>query len=257
MATKRKTQKENDDISSDVVGDVEKLLEELRNGNDEEAGALLEQIAALWNVSLYQAVGKVTRQLHDSLQSFSHDARIDALAQEDIPDAHERLHYVMNMTEQAADRTLNAVEESLPKCEGIASRAEVLQKSWERFRNREMNADEFRALSKDIEAFLVDAQADSYTVKNHLNEVLMAQDFQDLTGQVIKRVISLVEEVEGKLVELIRITGTRIQSDPPPEVAKPVKSKTQVEGPVVAGVNDTDTVSGQDEVDDLLSSLGF
>jgi chemotaxis protein CheZ len=239
--------------NGEVVTAVEELLVELRQGNDERAGQLLEQVASIWNVSLYQAVGKVTRQLHDSLQDFRFDSRIDALAQDEIPDAQQRLQYVITMTQQAADRTMSAVEDSMPRCEGLSSRAEVLQVAWKRFRNREMNADEFRDLSKQIEAFLGETRESTAKVKNNLNDVLMAQDFQDLTGQVIKRVITLVQEVEGKLVDLIRITGNRLQADAPQEKVDPIKA----EGPVIAGVNDKGTVSGQDEVDDLLSSLGF
>jgi chemotaxis protein CheZ len=247
MVSKAKAEK-----NSEVVSSVEELLVELRKGNDERAGLLLEQVASMWNVSLYQAVGKVTRQLHDSLQDFRNDSRIDALAQE-IPDAQQRLQYVINMTQQAADRTLNAVEESLPRCEAMENRAEVLQDAWRRFRKREMNADEFRILSNDIEAFLGETRDSSAQVRSRLNDVLMAQDFQDLTGQVIKKVITLVEEVEAKLVDLIRITGTRLQPDVVEEKVDPIKA----DGPVIKGVNDKGTVSGQDEVDDLLSSLGF
>jgi chemotaxis protein CheZ len=89
-------------------------------------------------------------------------------------------------------------------------------------------------------------------MKTNLNDVLMAQDFQDLTGQIISRVITLVEEVEGNLVELIRLTGDRfIKPQDAPE------TDTAAEGPHVPGVGRTDVVADQDEVDDLLSSLGF
>ena len=114
---------------------------------------------------------------------------------------------------------------------------------------RELSADEFRALSKDITVFF-DNTNSLEKVKNHLTAVLLAQEYQDLTGQIIKKVINLVGEVEDKLVALIQVTGA-------PQITSEDNSKSSLDGPPVPGIAHKDTVSGQDEVDDLLSSLGF
>jgi chemotaxis protein CheZ len=236
----------------DALKQAEELLMKMQKGNEEQVANLLQLVNNVRENVLFQEVGKMTRQLHDALESFRRDSRIDSLAEQDIPDARERLSYVIEMTQRSADRTLHAVEETLPMADNIAERAGKLGDTWKKFRRRELTADQFRDLSASIEQFLGDIETESSVMKNHLNEVLMAQDFQDLTGQIIKRVITLVEEVEGNLVELIRLTGQQLVTE-----KKEQQDAIAAEGPQVPGVGNNDVVQGQDEVDDLLSSLGF
>ncbi|KPJ88801.1 MAG: chemotaxis protein CheZ [Gammaproteobacteria bacterium SG8_11] len=236
----------------EVLARAEELIKEMQKGNEQTAAQLLDYVHTAKENLLFQEVGKMTRQLHDALESFRRDSRIDSLAEHEIPDARQRLSYVIEMTQKSADRTLSAVEETMPMAEKISEQAGNLGQTWKKFRNRELSVEQFRELSADIETFLTDIERDSSIMKNNLNDVLMAQDFQDLTGQIIKRVITLVEEVEGNLVELIRLTGDRF--------AKPVEDNeadTAPEGPHVPGVGVKDVVANQDDVDDLLSSLGF
>ncbi|MGD8591800.1 MAG: protein phosphatase CheZ [Gammaproteobacteria bacterium] len=236
----------------EVLARAEELIKEMQKGNEQTAAQLLDYVHTAKENLLFQEVGKMTRQLHDALESFRRDSRIDSLAEHDIPDARQRLSYVIEMTQKSADRTLSAVEETMPMAEKIAEQAGNLSQTWKKFRNRELSVEQFRELSADIETFLTDIERDSSVMKDNLNDVLMAQDFQDLTGQIITRVITLVEEVEGNLVELIRLTGDRF--------AKPAEEQgldTVAEGPHVPGVGAKDVVANQDDVDDLLSSLGF
>lgn len=241
--------------NEDILAQAEELLHAMQKGNNEHVKHLLDCLATARESALFQEVGKMTRQLHDALQSFRDDSRIDALAQTDIPDARERLSYVITMTQKAADRTLSAVEETMPLADRIAERARKLSETWKKFKRRELTASQFRELSVSIESFLDDIDGDATIMKNNLNEVLMAQDFQDLTGQIIKNVITLVEEVEGNLVDLIRITGDKLISPTAEEESN--VSDIKAEGPQVPGVGSKDVVANQDDVDDLLSSLGF
>ena len=248
-------------IHQQRLDSARELVAQIEAGNKQEVERLLEELNRQREQNLFQQLGKLTRELHEALNSFRMDSRITSLAEKEIPDAKERLSYVVEMTEQAAHRTLNAVEESLPLSEELGRRAGELQGAWARFRQREMSADEFRDLSRDIEAFLGDTSEKSDRIRDRLSDVLMAQDFQDLTGQVIKRVTTLVQEVEENLVGLIRISGQHLLGM---AEGKPVKSeeekrqeKVAAEGPQMASASSTDVVSGQDEVDDLLSSLGF
>lgn len=244
----------NQDDSIEVsLRHAENLVLELKKGNDEKAASILEHISLAREGSLYQEVGKMTRQLHDSLMSFAHDSRIDHIAEQEIPDARERLSYVIRMTEQAADKTLNAVENTLPVAEKISERAGLLSHTWKKFRARELSADEFRALAVDIETFLDDIDEHAGVVKNNLTDILMAQEYQDLTGQIIKRVITLVEEVEGNLVHLVRLTGEKYSSGQIEQAIDP----SELEGPKVPGIGSETSITNQDDVDDLLSSLGF
>ena len=242
---------ENDElITDDNIARVKDLLLCMERGNEEDAIEIIDELTSVRESELYQDMGKLTRELHDAISNFGMDDSVSIMAEQSIPDARERLNYVISKTDEAANKTLEAVEESIPICTGINNTASELQEKWTKFTKRELSADEFRALSKEICVFFEDTKKLS-TVKEHLTTVLLAQEYQDLTGQIIKKVINLVGEVEDKLVGLIQITGA-------PQIvsAKEDDAKT-LDGPVVPGLEHKDTVSGQDEVDDLLSSLGF
>ena len=160
------------------------------------------------------------------------------------------------MTQKSADRSLSAVEKTMPKCDALSKRIHELGHAWQNFKRREMSVEQFRELSSKLEAFFTEAENDTNDIRSGLGEIMMAQDFQDLTGQIITRVIELVEEVEGNLVQLVRLTGERIKTN---DEKKKGESGDNIhaEGPYVPGTTTSGVVSGQDEVDDLLSSLGF
>jgi chemotaxis protein CheZ len=238
-------------INDNVLATAERLVVEMRSGNEDQAAKALDELVRAREVSLFQELGKLTREFHDALASFRVDSRVSDLAEKDIPDARERLNHVITMTQNAADRTMSAVEHSLPLVEDIANVAVNLRAQWQRFQKREMNAQEFRELAKSIDSFLGTTETKSADLKSKLNDVLLAQDFQDLTGQIIKRVITLVEDVEANLVNLIKLSSQKVVPVNTPHDA------IKAEGPVVPGVKTDGAVSGQDAVDDLLSSLGF
>jgi chemotaxis protein CheZ len=239
----------------DFAERVRELSQHVESGNTEEADRILDQIAKLRESSLFQELGKLTREFHEALNSFRLDSRLASFAETDFPDARERLRHVVNMTARSADRSLTAAEESMPICDGIESEASELKAQWERFVKRDLSAEEFRRLSSRLSGFLDSVGSDAGVLRGNLNEVMMAQDFQDLTGQIIERVITLVDEMESSLVDLIRISGQNLREPATPKKEDVLKGV----GPVVPGVDDAaeNVVSGQDEVDDLLSSLGF
>jgi len=245
-----------------LLSQARSLVAELEAGNAASAEKMIEELGRIREQTLFRELGKMTRQLHDSLTSFALDSRMQSLAESDIPDAKARLNHVITMTEDSANRTLTAVEGTLPIAEQLQTSANDLHAKWERFRNKDMNVDEFRSMSREIDSFLGATCEHAGQIHGNLSEVMMAQDFQDLTGQIIRRVINLVQEVEDNLVELIRLSGGIEAED---RVDKGVKQDQpgdaqlmQGLGPQVPGVSDAGaTVSGQDEVDDLLSSLGF
>ncbi|PLY15087.1 MAG: chemotaxis protein CheZ [Sedimenticola sp.] len=225
------------------------LVELLESGAIDEAEQTLELMTIQKRPDLFQEVGRLTRELHEAINGFLLDQRIAELAEREIPDASERLSYVIEMTENSANKTLGAVENSLPLADELCAKADTLFNQWELFRGRQLSLDDFRTLSNELSEFLELTKRHSGQLHSDLSQVLMAQDFQDLTGQIIRQVIKLVHDVEEKLVQLIRISGSK-----PPETKKKVD---KLEGPVVPGVDQGDVVAGQDEVDDLLSSLGF
>lgn len=244
------------DQNEKLVECVRELSQHVESGNTEELDRLLDQIAHRRESNLFQELGKLTRQFHDALTSFRLDARLASFSEKEFPDARERLRHVVEMTASSADRSLTAAEKSLPLCDALDSEARELSGEWQRFVRRELSAEEFRQLSGRIGEFLQQSGANAAQLRSNLNDVMMAQDFQDLTGQIINRVIGLVDEMEENLVELIRLSGKSLHHQHEEQHDDdPLKGC----GPVVPGVDDAaeNVVSGQDEVDDLLSSLGF
>ena len=238
-------------LTEDYVERVRTLAQTIESGNEQEAARQLDELTSLREKTLFNDLGRLTREFHEALQSFRLDSRIASIAEQEFPDARERLNYVVSMTAQSANRTMTAVEESMPICEELET-AVSLKDEWNRFTARKMSADEFRDLSRRIGEFLERAGSGAPKLRNNLQEVLMAQDFQDLTGQIIHRVVQLVDEVERNLVELVRISGQGLQQ----RKEETEEDRLAPSGPPVPGV-DQGAVSGQDEVDELLSSLGF
>jgi chemotaxis protein CheZ len=230
------------------------LVSHLERGADHDADDVLAELTGHSDSELFQQVGRLTRELHDSINSFVADARIADIAHNEIPDATERLRYVIDTTEQAANTTLGAVEDSLPLANSLRSDAHHLAEQWSKFNSRQLSVEDFRDLSGELSQFLAATQANSEELHNKLSEVLMAQGYQDLTGQVIRKVIDLVNDVEHKLVELVRLSGSHAKKDQAADAGKP---DIKAQGPAIPGVDKGDHVNGQDDVDDLLSSLGF
>jgi chemotaxis protein CheZ len=236
------------------------LVEAFEGGDTDQAERIVDELSRAQESNLFQQLGKLTRELHETLSNFQIDSRLVDLAGKEIPDAKERLNHVVTMTEEATHKTLTAVEGSLPRAEHLGKTAAQLKDAWGRFRNREMSAEEFRVLSRDIETFLGQVGSDADTIREDLTAVMMAQSAQDLTGQIIRRVVTLVHDLEESLVQLVRMSGMRLLLDgagaPAPE-AETDKKSSSGHGPVVPSVDKGNVVTSQDEVDDLLSSLGF
>ncbi|ASD67446.1 protein phosphatase CheZ [Pseudoalteromonas piscicida] len=245
---------------------AKQLVELLEQGEQEKADQLILEAANKEQSELFAEVGKLTRQLHESLKNFELDTRLSDLTTEAIPDAKQRLNYVMEMTENAANKTMDAVEESLPLAQNLADELAQIKPTWDRLMSRDIQLGEFKSLCHDLDSFMQTSKTRTDELQGLMTNVLMAQDYQDLTGQVIRRVIELVREVEDSLIHLLTAFGT---SDEAPSAAvKADESEIKTaeiisdelsgpEGPIIDAESRDDVVSGQDEVDDLLSSLGF
>ena len=238
------------------------LVVYLENGEQEKADQLIIETASKEQSELFAEVGKLTRQLHDALKNFELDTRLADLTTEAIPDAKQRLNYVMEMTENAANKTMDAVEASLPIAQELADDISDIKPTWDRLMNREIELGEFKTLCHSLDKFMNSSQTKTDELQGLMTNVLMAQDFQDLTGQVIRRVIELVREVEDSLIHLLTAFGSQDESETKiiaPAIEKPPAENTLAgpEGPIIDKESRDDVVSGQDDVDDLLSSLGF
>jgi len=227
------------------------LVQALENADEVTADAILDQISGARETMLFQQIGQLTRQLHDTMNSFSLDAKMAELTEKDIPDAKERLHYVIAMTEQAANQTLGIIEELMPISMQLNGQAIELSDKWDRFLAKDMPFQEFKNMSQELTSHFEQEKSGLKSIQTGLNDILLAQGFQDITGQIIRRVIDLVQDLEGSMVELVRISGGQVK--------KSVSYEPNLPGPVVPGVDDKagDIAESQDDVDDLLSSLGF
>jgi chemotaxis protein CheZ len=237
----------------ELLEKAKQLVANIENNDDAATGEVLSSITLERERSLFREVGQLTRQLHDNLASFALDSQLNDITDKGIPDAKERLNYVIKMTDEAANKTLNAIDEILPVTDEMQQKSERLSKNWHKFLGRELSLDEFKIMSAEITSYLDESCRNTKFVHDKANDIVLAQSFQDLTGQIIKKVITLVQDVENSLVDLIRIAGT-----PQPKVAESkAQEKGQLDGPLVPGIDVQGAVNSQDEVDDLLSSLGF
>ena len=238
------------------------LVAMLERGDQDGADRYLTDVCMPQAKDLVAQVGQLTRQLHDSLQEFRNDPRLPELAENEIPDARERLSYVIDMTDKAANRTMDAVEASLPIADRLNDNIQSVMPGWRELMDRQLELGKFKDLCHQLESFLLSSEQDANQLRELLTEILMAQDYQDLTGQMIRRVINLVQEVEAKLVAILSVFG-RLPGMEDVQPALEAKSKSApgsditAEGPIMNKEHRQDVVSDQGDVDDLLSSLGF
>ncbi|MGR9115076.1 MAG: protein phosphatase CheZ, partial [Gammaproteobacteria bacterium] len=147
---------------------AKKLVSALEQGDEVKADKLLDEIAGIRETQLFIEVGRLTRQLHDAMRSFSVDSRISELTKNDIPDAKERLHYVISMTEKAADQTLTAVEDLFPIAQSLNQQAQKLAGNWERFLVRKMPFEEFKGMSHEITRYFNESKESLEMIQNGL-----------------------------------------------------------------------------------------
>ena len=194
-------------------------------------------------------IGHMTRALHENLRGLGLDKLIEKAA-EDIPDARDRLDYVARLSETAAQKVLNATDEAGPLQDRICSDAKELSGAWQALldgQGGDSGAD-WRALAQRTIATLAATTDATGATKGHLMDIMMAQDFQDLTGQVIKRVTGIAQNLEQQLVQTL--------IDFAPEQLKKELDNGLLNGPQIDKTKDG-VVADQSQVDDLLDSLGF
>jgi len=213
------------------------------------AAALVEMEGRGISGDMYSRIGNLTRQLYDTLHQLGYSDALEKVAQQDIPDARERLVYIATMSEQAATRTLNAVEKIQPIQVAMESQSQDLHSRWEMLFDNRLSVEEFKHLAVDTRSFCLGVPVQARKTNVQLLEIMMAQDFQDLTGQVIKKIVAMAQNMEQEMLQLL-------------VAAMPAEKKAGIEsellnGPVINPAGRDDVVTSQAQVDDLLESLGF
>lgn len=204
---------------------------------------------------IFQQLGTLTRQLHDTMNMLGVLPGLKNTV-DDLPDARSRLNYIATKTADAAEKVLNLVDTAKAEQEHIASETRKVAAL--------ITADPVKAVASGaVYNFVQDVEATTHRVDEHLTDIMMAQDFHDLTGQVVAKVVRLATDLETQLVKLL------VQAAPPEQAQKVEAALTahhqppadlkdvKLDGPVVNAEGRTDVVANQSEVDDLLASLGF
>ena len=202
-----------------------------------------------------QRIGRLTRMLHDSMRELGLDKEVEKAA-EAIPDARDRLTYVADMTEKAAERSLNAVDRAQPLQDDLSQRAESLEQRWAAWFGEPKELDEVRELVQETRRYLTDVPVRTQATNQELLEIMMAQDFQDLTGQVIKRMMDVIQEIEHQLMQVLLDNAPPGSSNHSVGEDSSSSDEKLLNGPQV-DPDKQGVVSSQDQVDDLLDDLGF
>ncbi|MCE2918214.1 MAG: protein phosphatase CheZ [Rubrivivax sp.] len=190
---------------------------------------------------VFQQIGSITRVLHDTMRQLGVMPKLQ-LATDGLPDARSRLSYIATKTADAANKVLNSVDQAKAEHQQISEATRALAAA--------IVADPVKAVASGaVLNFAKDVEVHTGRIDGHLTDIMMAQDFHDLTGQVVAKVVSLANDLEDSLVKLL-------VSVVPPEQREKVDPNV-LNGPVVNAEGRTDVVSNQGEVDDLLASLGF
>jgi chemotaxis protein CheZ len=213
--------------------------DESGEGGEEDSG----------NDKVFRRVGQMARQLHDTLGELGYHELLGTAAAA-IPDTRDRLNYIATLTEKAACRVLNATDIANPLQDQLEASSAALAAKWDALYANQIGVDEFKQLADETRSFLKQGLPQhTGATKAQLLEIMMAQDYQDLTGQVIKKTIAVAQELEAQLMAVL------IETMPGERRTESVMSL--LNGPVINATGRSDVVATQQQVDDLLGSLGF
>ena len=195
---------------------------------------------------MFERLGGIVRLLHDSLRELGYDKALTE-ASTQIVDAQDRLEYVASLTEQAANKVLNTLDDGMPAQEQLGKQSKEMEQRWAALFEGKLSIDEFKALAGDSRAFAAKVSEATEAEKARLLEIMMAQDFQDITGQLIKKVVAITKKVESELAQLLK-------DNAPADVREKIAQK---EVSLMSGPSVPSEALNQDSVDDLLADLGF
>ena len=207
----------------------------------QDLGSLTESVEQL-QLPMYTRLGLIVRELHDALRHLGQDRPLfDAV--HEMFDSQERLKYIASLTEQAANKVLNAVDASLPAQDALARQAQEMSQRWQAMFEGQLSIDEFKQLAADSRDFSALVATGTEAEKARLMDIMMAQDFQDITGQIIKKVVTLTANLESQLTQLLR------------DYAPMIVRNSEVD--LLSGPNVPTASMMQTDVDSLLGELGF
>ncbi len=244
---------------SENFEDIDELFDQLvahpetanfhQQSHAEIGEVVAHQADALVNVSqdgsnqvLYDRLGNVVRQLHDALLELGYEQVLDDTLKE-ITDSQDRLEYIASLTEQAANKVLNAVDEAMPIEAEQLVKAKQFEVRWQAVADGQLNNEDIQVLAAESRDFAAMVVKNSEAEKARLMEIMMAQDFQDITGQIIKKVVTLTQKLEKELAQILYDYANVSSREKPVDL--------------LAGPSVPDLALVQDDVDSMLADLGF
>lgn len=227
------------------VPDPQETHSEIRGSEHRESGALASghhESDTQSEIPMFDRLGNIVRQLHDSLSQLGYDRSLADVAV-DVTDAAARLEYIATLTEKAANKVLNSIDDGMPVQDAMIKNGKDLEARWNLLFEGKLGIEEFKLLAADSRQFSAATVASAEAEKARLMEIMMAQDFQDITGQIIKKIIGITQKLERELAQLLRDNAPASIRDKPVDL--------------LAGPAHHSSAMGQNDVDDLLGSLGF
>jgi len=242
-----------DTVLSENLKHAKALVRHLEAGDIDQADLVINELCISRENGIFQDLGKLTRELHETINDISGDTRLQDIMRNEMPEAKHNLEHVIDLTEDAANKTLNAIENSGPLLDDLSERAVYLQRLLQGHMKKLTQNNELSFIEEELEGFLDKVRIDIKNVNKDMNTILMAQGYQDISGQIIQRVSRMVQDVEHSLLGILKINSHNINENNNVDSDK----KRTGYGPAVPGIKTDDVLNNQDDVDDLLSTLGF
>lgn len=230
-------------------GELAGLVAAWNERDEKRFFSIVEAMATRPRQDLLHDVAELTRDIESALEHFCSNARLERLTNKEVPDARVSLEHVLDLTNEAAHRTMDLVERSYVPAERTRDLADRITPLWQAQRGTVVGNAELLSL---FDEFLSSARSDAEEIRRNLSEVLLAQGYQDLSGQIIRGVIELIDEIHhalGGMVALSRGQSVEYRRNAEPDASGAM-------GPRIPGVSRGDVVNGQDEIDQLLSGIG-
>ena len=243
-----------DDLMLDEnLKQAKQLVKHLEAGDINQADLVINELCLSRENNIFQDLGKLTRELHETITDIGDDARLHDIMHNEMPDTKHNLDHVIELTEDAANKTLTAVEHSSPLLDDLSERAIYLQRLLQGHMKKLNDNNKLSFIEEELEGFLGKVRTDIKHVNKNMNDILMAQGYQDISGQIIQRVGKMVQDVEHSLIDILKINSSSVN-----RITTNDSEKNRTgHGPAVPATRTDDVLNNQDDVDDLLSTLGF